>query len=110
MKHGPNALIDENLPVVVLATHDRSDPASCLLYEKTLSNMQEVKAREGRLLAIVTEGDTEARKIADDVIEIPGRPTFSRRFWKSSRCSCSLITSRFAWDATWISRAISRKA
>jgi glutamine---fructose-6-phosphate transaminase (isomerizing) len=62
MKHGPNALIDENLPVVVLATHDRSDPASCLLYEKTLSNMQEVKAREGRLLAIVTEGDTEAAR------------------------------------------------
>jgi glucosamine--fructose-6-phosphate aminotransferase (isomerizing) len=74
MKHGPNALIDENLPVVVLATHDRSDPASCLLYEKTLSNMQEVKAREGRLLAIVTEGDTEARKVADHVIEVPSAP------------------------------------
>jgi glucosamine--fructose-6-phosphate aminotransferase (isomerizing) len=74
MKHGPNALIDENLPVVVLATHNRSDPASCLLYEKTLSNMQEVKAREGRLLAIVSEGDTEARKVADDVIEIPEAP------------------------------------
>src|SRR5580692_233113 len=74
MKHGPNALIDESLPVVVLATHDRSDPASCLLYEKTLSNMQEVKAREGRLLAIVTQGDTEARKVADDVIEIPAAP------------------------------------
>src|SRR6185312_14429109 len=74
MKHGPNALIDENLPVVVLATHDKNDPASCLLYEKTLSNMQEVKAREGRLVAIVTEGDTEARKVADDVIEIPEAP------------------------------------
>jgi glucosamine--fructose-6-phosphate aminotransferase (isomerizing) len=74
MKHGPNALIDENLPVLVLATHDPSDPASCLLYEKTLSNMQEVKAREGRLVAIVTEGDTEARKVADDVIEIPPAP------------------------------------
>jgi glucosamine--fructose-6-phosphate aminotransferase (isomerizing) len=74
MKHGPNALIDENLPVVVLATHDRSDPASCLLYEKTLSNMQEVKARDGRLLAIITEGDAEAGKVADDVIEIPGAP------------------------------------
>ncbi len=74
MKHGPNALIDENLPVVVLATHNRSDPASSLLYEKTLSNMQEVKAREGRLLAVVTEGDTEARKIADDIIEIPAAP------------------------------------
>jgi glucosamine--fructose-6-phosphate aminotransferase (isomerizing) len=74
MKHGPNALIDESLPVVVLATHDKADPASCLLYEKTLSNMQEVKAREGRLLAIVTEGDTEACKVADDVIEIPSAP------------------------------------
>ena len=74
MKHGPNALIDENLPVVVLATHNHADPASCLLYEKTLSNMQEVKAREGRLLAIVTEGDMEARKVADDVIEIPEAP------------------------------------
>jgi glutamine---fructose-6-phosphate transaminase (isomerizing) len=74
MKHGPNALIDENLPVVVLATHNRPDPASCLLYEKTLNNMQEVKAREGRLVAIVTEGDTEARKVADDVIEIPEAP------------------------------------
>jgi len=74
MKHGPNALIDENLPVVVLATHDKNDPASCILYEKTLSNMQEVKAREGRLVAIVTEGDTEARKVADDVIEIPPVP------------------------------------
>ncbi len=74
MKHGPNALIDENLPVVVLATKDKNDPASCLLYEKTLSNMQEVKAREGRLVAIVTEGDTEAGKVADDVIEIPAAP------------------------------------
>src|ERR1700732_1968359 len=56
MKHGPNALIDENLPVVVLATHDPTSPASTLLYEKTLSNIQEVKAREGKVLAVVTEG------------------------------------------------------
>jgi glucosamine--fructose-6-phosphate aminotransferase (isomerizing) len=75
MKHGPNALIDENLPVVVLATRDPSDPASMVLYEKTLSNMQEVKAREGKVIAIVTEGDTEARKVADDVISIPCAPT-----------------------------------
>ncbi len=73
MKHGPNALIDENLPVVILATKDDT-PASALLYEKTLSNMQEVKAREGRVVAIVTEGDTEARKVADYVIEIPMAP------------------------------------
>jgi glucosamine--fructose-6-phosphate aminotransferase (isomerizing) len=74
MKHGPNALIDENLPVVVLATHDPASPESTLLYEKTLSNIQEVKAREGKVLAIVTEGDTEVRKVADYVIEIPAAP------------------------------------
>src|ERR1700728_787936 len=74
MKHGPNALIDENLPVVVLATHDPTSPESTLLYEKTLSNIQEVKAREGKVLAIVTEGDTEVRKVADHVVEIPAAP------------------------------------
>ena len=74
MKHGPNALIDENLPVVVLATHDPTSLESTLLYEKTLSNIQEVKAREGKVLAIVTEGDNEVRKVADYVIEIPAAP------------------------------------
>jgi len=74
MKHGPNALIDENLPVVVLATHDPTSAESTLLYEKTLSNIQEVKAREGKVLAIVTEGDNEVRKVADYVIEIPAAP------------------------------------
>src|SRR6185312_12778233 len=57
MKHGPNALIDETLPVVVLATRDQSDPASKLRYEKTLSNIQEVTARSGRVIAVATEGD-----------------------------------------------------
>jgi len=72
MKHGPNALIDVNLPVVVLATHDPSSDESRLLYEKTLSNIQEVKAREGRVVALVTEGDAAVRKTgADHVIEIP---------------------------------------
>jgi len=71
MKHGPNALIDEKLPVVVLATHDASNRESRLLYEKTLSNIQEVKAREGIVVALVTEGDQEVRKFADHVIEIP---------------------------------------
>jgi glucosamine--fructose-6-phosphate aminotransferase (isomerizing) len=71
MKHGPNALIDESLPVVVLATHDSSSAESCLLYDKTLSNIQEVKARDGIVLAIVTEGDGAVRKVADYVIEIP---------------------------------------
>src|ERR1700726_772472 len=65
MKHGPNALIDENLPVVVLATRDPSRDDSRVLYEKTLSNIQEVKAREGIVIAIVTEGDDEAAGMAD---------------------------------------------
>jgi glucosamine--fructose-6-phosphate aminotransferase (isomerizing) len=71
MKHGPNALIDENLPVVVLATRDPASEESRVLYEKTLSNIQEVKAREGTVVAIATEGDQDARKTADHVIEIP---------------------------------------
>ncbi|MEO8025350.1 MAG: glutamine--fructose-6-phosphate transaminase (isomerizing) [Bryobacteraceae bacterium] len=71
MKHGPNALIDENLPVVVLAAHDPDDPASRLLYEKTLSNIQEVRAREGIVVAIVNEGDDEAARAANHVIHIP---------------------------------------
>jgi glucosamine--fructose-6-phosphate aminotransferase (isomerizing) len=70
MKHGPNALIDENLPVVVLATRDFSDEASRLLYEKTLSNIQEVKAREGKVIAVACEGDEEVIKTADHVIPI----------------------------------------
>jgi glucosamine--fructose-6-phosphate aminotransferase (isomerizing) len=71
MKHGPNALIDENLPTVVLAACDPSDEMSRLLYEKTLSNIQEVKAREGKVIAIVCEGDKEVTKVADHVIAIP---------------------------------------
>lgn len=64
MKHGPIALIDANMPVVVLAAKDNS-------YEKVVSNIQEVKARHGRVIAIVTEGDTILRKMADYCIEIP---------------------------------------
>ena len=71
MKHGPNALIDENLPAVVLATRDFSDESSKLLYEKTLSNIQEVKAREGKVIAVACEGDDEVAKVANHVISIP---------------------------------------
>jgi len=71
MKHGPNALIDENLPVVTLATRDPDSAESMALYDKTLSNIQEVKAREGIVLALATEGDQEVRRVADHVIEIP---------------------------------------
>ncbi len=71
MKHGPNALIDEKLPVVVLAARDTTRDESRLLYEKTVSNIQEVKAREGIVVAVVCEGDEEASRIADHVITIP---------------------------------------
>jgi glutamine---fructose-6-phosphate transaminase (isomerizing) len=70
MKHGPNALIDENLPTVVLATRDTNDELSRIIYEKTLSNIQEVKAREGTVVAIACDGDEEVAKIADHVIRI----------------------------------------
>lgn len=64
MKHGPIALIDSDMPVVVIATHNA-------MYEKVLSNIQEVKARKGKLIAIVTEGDETISRIADEVLEIP---------------------------------------
>ncbi len=74
MKHGPNALIDETLPVVVLATQDKSDPASKLRYEKTLSNIQEVTARSGRVIAVATEGDSIIGGLVEHVIHIPHVP------------------------------------
>ncbi|WP_066632203.1 glutamine--fructose-6-phosphate transaminase (isomerizing) [Labilibacter marinus] len=64
MKHGPIALIDENMPVFVLATKDKS-------YEKIVSNIQEVKARNGKVIAVVTKGDETIKKMADHVIEVP---------------------------------------
>ncbi|HZU24888.1 MAG TPA: glutamine--fructose-6-phosphate transaminase (isomerizing), partial [Bryobacteraceae bacterium] len=72
MKHGPNALIDENLPVVVLATRDPESEDSRIRYEKTLSNIQEVKARSGIVIAVVCPQDVaEVSKLADHIIEIP---------------------------------------
>jgi glucosamine--fructose-6-phosphate aminotransferase (isomerizing) len=74
MKHGPNALIDENLPVVVLATRDEADPASMTLYEKSVSNIKEVKARDGIVISLVTAGDRLAREASDHLIELPPAP------------------------------------
>ena len=64
MKHGPIALIDSDMPVVVIATHNA-------MYEKVLSNIQEIKARQGRVIALVSKGDDTISKIADEVIELP---------------------------------------
>ena len=71
MKHGPNALIDETLPVVCIATKDPHDPSSVLKYEKTLSNIQEVTARSGRVIAIAVEGDEDIKGLVEHVIYIP---------------------------------------
>jgi glucosamine--fructose-6-phosphate aminotransferase (isomerizing) len=71
MKHGPNALIDGDLPVVALAATDASNPKSLLRYEKMLSNIQEVKAREGVVIAVATEGDRRVTAMCDHVICVP---------------------------------------
>jgi glucosamine--fructose-6-phosphate aminotransferase (isomerizing) len=64
MKHGPIALIDENMPVVFIATQDST-------YEKVVSNIQEVKARKGKIIAVVTENDDTIKDFADHILEIP---------------------------------------
>jgi glucosamine--fructose-6-phosphate aminotransferase (isomerizing) len=73
-KHGPTAMIDESLPLVVLATHDRSDDASQLRFEKTLSNIRELCERGTQVLALITAGDRETPKETPHVIEVPDVP------------------------------------
>ena len=99
MKHGPNALIDETLPVVVLATKDESNRGSVLRYEKTLSNIQEVTARSGKVIAVATDGDERIGQLVDHVLHIPVAPELLLPLSTSSRCSYSPITSLFAADA-----------
>jgi glucosamine--fructose-6-phosphate aminotransferase (isomerizing) len=74
LKHGPNALVDEKLPVVVLATCDPNDPDSVLRYCRTLDVMKEVRSRRGPLVTVATEGDKEVAAIADDVFFVPAAP------------------------------------
>jgi len=96
MKHGPIALIDSDMPVVVIATHNG-------MYEKVISNIQEVKARKGKVIAIVSEGDTTISKIADEVIALPDtieclEPLLAiwNRCWPLFLFSCWPITLPFA--------------
>lgn len=74
LKHGPNALVDDKLPVVVLATCDTSDPDSVLRYQRTLEVMKEVKSRRGQVVAVASEGDKQVAGIADDVFFVPSAP------------------------------------
>ena len=71
MKHGPNALIDEKLPVVVINTREEGNAGSELRYEKTHSNIVEVKARDGVIISVLTEGDTMSSKVSSHIIEVP---------------------------------------
>ena len=73
-KHGPNALIDESLPVVIIATCDRNDAGSVLRYEKNLANIKGFKEQSGRVIAIATRGDEAIRRLADQTIFIPEAP------------------------------------
>jgi glucosamine--fructose-6-phosphate aminotransferase (isomerizing) len=73
-KHGPMALIDESLPVVIVATCDRKDPGSVLRYDKSVNNIRGFKEQSGRVIAIVSEGDKEVGRLADQTIYIPETP------------------------------------
>ncbi|HEY4777617.1 MAG TPA: isomerizing glutamine--fructose-6-phosphate transaminase [Candidatus Acidoferrales bacterium] len=74
LRHGPNALVDEKLPVIVLATQDRNDPDSVLRYEKSLSVLEYIKSRGGKVIAIASEGDRAIATLADRVIHVPAAP------------------------------------
>ena len=105
LKHGPIALVDEVMPVIVVAPSDE-------LMEKTLSNMQEVAARGGKII-LITDADgaeTVGQGVAD-IIVLPHVYELRRADPRdASRCSCSPTTRRCSWARTWTSRAISRRA
>ncbi len=77
MKHGPNALIDERLPVLFINSREEGNRSSELRYEKTHSNIVEVKAREGIVISVLTEGDTMSSTMSDHVIHIPAVQRFA---------------------------------
>ena len=101
MKHGPIALIDAEMPVVVIATQNG-------LYEKVLSNIQEIKARKGKVIAFVTKGDTVISKIADCSIELPETIECLDPLITTYLCNFLLTTLRYAKGWMWISREIWR--
>ena len=74
LKHGPNALVSDQLPVVVLATCDHNDPDSVLRYRKTLSLLEDLKAQGGKFIVVATEGDREVLPLADRVLFVPAAP------------------------------------
>jgi len=99
MKHGPNALIGRDLPVVCIATRTR-DPTSVLKYEKTSATFQEVTARSGRVIAIAIQGDSQIASQVEHTIYIPPAPEPSSPSSRSSPCNSSPTTSPSAAAAT----------
>ena len=71
LKHGPNAMVDENLPVVVMATCDHNDPDSLLRYQKTLATLEDIKKHRGKIIAVATENDRHVAELADHVFLVP---------------------------------------
>ena len=102
MKHGPIALIDEQMPVVAIAPHDH-------VYDKMQGNIEEVKARGGSVIALTTDGDDALWRLldpaTDSIIAVPAMSPLLRRSSSPCRCSSSPTTSRCAAAATSISRA-----
>ena len=94
--------VDQDMPIVFLATHHQ-------LYEKIISNMQEVKSRNGRILAVVTEGDQQVKEIADNVLEVPRTLNALVPLLSVVRCSCLLIMWLWIRDWLWICREIWRR-
>ena len=74
LKHGPNALVDEHCPVVVIATHDPSDPDSVLRYRKTLATIDEIRSRGGIAIAVANAGDEAVARLAHHVLAVPSAP------------------------------------
>lgn len=74
LKHGPTALVSEHLPVVILATHDKQDPMSMVLYEKSMSSLHEFVRREIPVIAVASEGDRDIRSLTSGVVFVPEVP------------------------------------
>lgn len=98
MKHGPIALIDAEMPTIAIATPDHT-------YEKTASNIEEIKARGGKVITVIAKGDEQVRKSSDYFIEVPVVAECLMPTWYRCRCSCWRIISLSIKGATWTSPA-----
>ena len=109
-KHGPNALIDYRLPLVMIATCDPDDAGSVLRYQKNVSNMEGFKKQGGTVIAIATQGDAKIPQLANHtVLYSRKRRSCCRRFWRLCRFNYSLTTWQPRGGWTWISPGTSSR-